>query len=112
MPFNLETFSGGKPGIAYRLYAPVTTVLMAKDCMAFADVSTLHRGCIDLLFCDPPFNIGQKYGGRDGYADRVGWNAYWKWTTDWLTLGCNLVRTGGSFSCTCRMNWPGLFPCL
>ena len=36
----------------------------------------------DLIFADPPFNIGYKY---DKYHDEVKGDDYKKWTEDWMT---------------------------
>jgi site-specific DNA-methyltransferase (adenine-specific) len=49
----------------------------------------------DLIFADPPFNIGYKY---DKYNDKVKSKNYIAWTKDWMTacvLYCDRRRVCG-----------------
>ena len=48
----------------------------------------------DLVFADPPFNIGYKY---DKYYDRVKSKNYIAWTRDWMTRCANVLKPDGSF---------------
>jgi len=48
----------------------------------------------DLIFADPPFNIGYKY---DKYHDKVERNNYIAWTKDWMTVCRKVLKPGGSF---------------
>jgi site-specific DNA-methyltransferase (adenine-specific) len=48
----------------------------------------------DLIFADPPFNIGYKY---DKYHDKVERNNYIAWTKDWMTLCKKVLKPAGSF---------------
>jgi site-specific DNA-methyltransferase (adenine-specific) len=48
----------------------------------------------DLIFADPPFNIGYKY---DKYRDKVERNNYIAWTKDWMSVCKNVLRPHGSF---------------
>jgi len=48
----------------------------------------------DLIFADPPFNIGYKY---NQYNDRVGKDSYVDWTRRWMTACCNALKPNGSF---------------
>jgi site-specific DNA-methyltransferase (adenine-specific) len=68
---------------------------------------TLHRGdCIaelgklnatttpvDLVFADPPYNIGYDY---DVYHDRREDNAYLDWTRQWIEACCGVLKPTGS----------------
>jgi site-specific DNA-methyltransferase (adenine-specific) len=68
---------------------------------------TLHRGdCIaelgkldaattpvDLVFADPPYNIGYDY---DVYDDRREDNAYLDWTRQWIEACCGVLKPSGS----------------
>ncbi len=48
----------------------------------------------DLIFADPPFNIGYKY---DKYYDKVKSKNYIAWTKDWMNLCKKVLRPHGSF---------------
>ena len=48
----------------------------------------------DLIFADPPFNIGYKY---DKYHDKVAGDKYIAWTKDWMTICKKALKPHGSF---------------
>ena len=48
----------------------------------------------DLVFADPPFNIGYKY---DKYHDKVKSKNYIAWTRDWMAACKNVLKPNGSF---------------
>jgi len=48
----------------------------------------------DLVFADPPFNIGYKY---DVYKDNRKYNEYYAWTEKWMAACCNVLKPTGSF---------------
>jgi site-specific DNA-methyltransferase (adenine-specific) len=48
----------------------------------------------DLIFADPPFNIGYKY---DKYHDKKESNNYIAWTKDWMTVCKKVLKPTGSF---------------
>ena len=48
----------------------------------------------DLIFADPPFNIGYKY---DKYHDKVKSKNYIAWTRDWMAACKNVLKPAGSF---------------
>jgi len=48
----------------------------------------------DLIFADPPFNIGYKY---DKYYDKVKKKNYIAWTKDWMTICKKVLKPHGSF---------------
>ena len=48
----------------------------------------------DLVFADPPFNIGYQY---DKYKDEVKSEKYIAWTRDWMTACLNVLNPTGSF---------------
>jgi site-specific DNA-methyltransferase (adenine-specific) len=48
----------------------------------------------DLIFADPPFNIGYKY---DGYNDNVSRDKYIDWTRKWIALCKKVLKPDGSF---------------
>ena len=48
----------------------------------------------DLIFADPPFNIGYQY---DKYKDKVKSKKYVAWTEDWMGACVNVLSDNGSF---------------
>ena len=52
------------------------------DCLELLD--KVEPGCIDLVFADPPFNIGYQY---DVYHDRRDGEEYINWNRRWMA-GC------------------------
>ena len=48
----------------------------------------------DLIFADPPFNIGYKY---DKYNDKVKSKNYIAWTRDWMAACKDVLKPAGSF---------------
>lgn len=48
----------------------------------------------DLIFADPPFNIGYQY---DKYKDKVKSGQYLAWTKDWISACFNVLKPCGSF---------------
>lgn len=48
----------------------------------------------DLIFADPPFNIGYKY---DKYDDEVEGDKYIAWTQEWMTACKKVLKPYGSF---------------
>ena len=49
------------------------------DCIA--GMNALPAGSIDLVFADPPFNIGYDY---DVYHDAKEYDQYLAWSRDWI----------------------------
>ena len=47
----------------------------------------------DLVFADPPFNIGYKY---DLYRDRKKYDEYYAWTEKWMAACCGVLKPTGS----------------
>jgi site-specific DNA-methyltransferase (adenine-specific) len=48
----------------------------------------------DLIFADPPFNIGYKY---DKYNDKQKKEHYLDWTRKWMSACVNVLKPAGSF---------------
>jgi len=48
----------------------------------------------DLIFADPPFNIGYKY---DKYYDKVKSKNYIAWTKEWMSVCKKVLKPDGSF---------------
>jgi site-specific DNA-methyltransferase (adenine-specific) len=53
--------------------------IVRGDCVKV--LSKLDEPVADLIFADPPFNIGYKY---DVYEDRKAYDEYYQWTKTWM----------------------------
>jgi site-specific DNA-methyltransferase (adenine-specific) len=51
------------------------------------------EGCVDLIFADPPFNIGYQY---DKYRDDLAPQDYINWTKRWLDACLRVLRPTGT----------------
>jgi site-specific DNA-methyltransferase (adenine-specific) len=61
------------------------------------DCIEVLKGCksfADLIFADPPFNIGYKY---DKYNDKQKHDNYVAWTKEWMGVCKEVLRPHGSF---------------
>lgn len=58
-------------------------------------LNEINDDSVDLIFADPPYNIGKDF---NGYKDK--WNSdndYLKWCYNWLDLCIKKLRSSGSF---------------
>tara|TARA_B100000965_G_scaffold60045_1_gene46066 strand:+ start:2841 stop:4328 length:1488 start_codon:yes stop_codon:yes gene_type:complete len=61
------------------------------DCISI--MKTMPSGKIDLIFADPPYNIGIKY---DTYNDKMPYEEYLDWSEQWLEECVRLLSDNGS----------------
>ena len=66
--------------------------IVCGDCIEI--LSKARKPFADLIFADPPFNIGYKY---DKYYDKVKSKNYIAWTREWMTVCRNVLKPHGSF---------------
>lgn len=62
------------------------------DCVA--GMNKLAAGSVDLVFADPPFNIGYDY---DVYDDRKESEAYLDWSRKWIAAVHRVLKPDGTF---------------
>src|SRR3989304_250035 len=62
------------------------------DCVEF--MQRIDTGTIDLVFADPPFNIGYEY---DQYHDRQEDEQYLAWSREWMEEVHRIWKPGGTF---------------
>ncbi|HEV3416265.1 MAG TPA: DNA methyltransferase [Pirellulales bacterium] len=62
------------------------------DCIA--GLNALEAGSVDLVFADPPFNIGYDY---DVYRDRLEKDHYLAWSRDWIGAVYRALSPRGTF---------------
>jgi site-specific DNA-methyltransferase (adenine-specific) len=66
--------------------------IVCGDCIEI--LGKVKEPFVDLVFADPPFNIGYTY---DKYHDKVEKNNYLAWTRDWMAACKNVLKAHGSF---------------
>lgn len=66
--------------------------IICGDCIEILNESS--ENSVDLVFADPPFNIGYKY---DKYKDKHKSEKYIAWTEDWMRACCRVLKPAGSF---------------
>ncbi|MHC4426885.1 MAG: DNA-methyltransferase [Planctomycetota bacterium] len=66
--------------------------IICGDCIEL--LGRVRRPFADLIFADPPFNIGYKY---DKYNDKQKREKYIAWTEDWMTACKRVLKPHGSF---------------
>ena len=66
-------------------------VLHQGDCIEV--MQSMPGESIDMIFADPPFNLGKKYGGKSAGSDQQ--DDYSEWREKGITEGfCPLKPTG------------------
>ena len=71
--------------------SPLNTVRHG-DCVK--EMSALPAGSVDLVFADPPFNIGYEY---DVYKDKKDRSQYLDWSKAWITAVHRVLKSDGTF---------------
>ena len=66
--------------------------IICGDCIEV--LGKVRKPFADLIFADPPFNIGYEY---DKYNDKVERENYIVWTKDWMTVCKKVLKPHGSF---------------
>ena len=66
--------------------------IICGDCIDL--LSKVKTPFVDLVFADPPFNIGYQY---DQYHDTQKKDKYLHWTRDWMAACVNVLKPTGSF---------------
>jgi DNA modification methylase len=66
--------------------------IICGDCIEV--LGKIREPFADLIFADPPFNIGYKY---DKYYDKVKSKNYISWTKEWMTACKKVLKPHGSF---------------
>lgn len=70
----------------------ITDTIRCQDCIE--GMKDLPSGCVDLVFADPPFNIGYEY---DSYNDNRSPSEYLKWCKDWFEQIDRILKPDGTF---------------
>jgi site-specific DNA-methyltransferase (adenine-specific) len=74
------------------LWHKLLNKIICGDCIDV--LGKVDKPFADLIFADPPFNIGYKY---DKYNDKVKKKNYIAWTKDWMSACKKVLKPNGSF---------------
>ncbi len=66
--------------------------LYVGDCLKI--MKRFPPGSVDMIFADPPFNVGKKYGGKSDTDNR---SDYYEWCSAWIAEGFRLLKSTGTF---------------
>jgi len=66
--------------------------IICGDCLKV--LKKMPTGVVDLVFADPPFNIGYEY---DNYNDELERAEYLKWSAEWIRECTRVLKANGSF---------------
>lgn len=66
--------------------------LFQGDCLDF--LQAVPDNTVDMVFADPPFNLGKDYGKN--VSDKLMRDEYLQWSTKWLFECVRVVKTGGA----------------
>jgi site-specific DNA-methyltransferase (adenine-specific) len=61
------------------------------DCIKV--MKSFSSNTIDMVFADPPFNIGLKY---DNYKDNKSYEEYYQWSNNWISETYRILKPTGS----------------
>ena len=65
-------------------------------CDALKMLMSLREGVADLIFLDPPFNLGKLYGRKGKKGDLLDEDKYFEYMNKVLDRSCTLLKKGGS----------------
>lgn len=82
------------------IYTSTEGILFQGDCLAL--MSQMVPDSVDLVFADPPFNLGKQYES-EAFTDALETEAYRSWCHTWLLELVRVLRPGGSLF---LYHWP------
>ncbi len=75
-----------------QIYCSHHGILYQGDCLNL--LSAIPDAVVDVIFADPPFNLGKKYG--EGVSDQMESDEYLDWSRKWLQESIRVLKPGGS----------------
>jgi site-specific DNA-methyltransferase (adenine-specific) len=92
LPFQLISTDVADQKELQQIYMSDYGILYQGDCLQL--LSALPDESVDLVFADPPFNLGKKYGA--GVNDQMELDEYLDWSKQWLSESLRVLKPGGS----------------
>src|SRR5438132_6118359 len=68
--------------------------IVCGDALDF--LNSLHDKSADIIFLDPPFNLGKRYGKNGAKADLIQQDAYFKYLSSVLERCAAVLKDGGA----------------
>lgn len=68
-------------------------MLFQADCLKV--LPRIRSGSVDMVFADPPFNLGKDY--RNGFHDKLVQEEYLAWCREWIFECARTLAPGGAF---------------
>ncbi|MEH2087297.1 DNA-methyltransferase [Nostoc sp.] len=92
LPFQLIATDVATQQGLQQIYKSEYGILYQGDCVKL--LSALPNESVDLIFADPPFNLGKEYG--EGVSDQMEADKYLIWSQQWLSESIRVLKPGGS----------------
>ncbi|MBD2189212.1 DNA-methyltransferase [Pseudanabaena mucicola] len=92
LPFQLISTDIARQKELHQIYMSEYGILYQGDCLQL--LSALPNESVDLIFADPPFNLGKDYG--EGINDQMELDKYLNWSQQWLSESIRVIKPGGS----------------
>jgi len=98
----MDNFNGNTNGRypPQLFYTGEEGILFQGNCLAL--LSQMSSNSVDLVFADPPFNLGKKYES-EAFTDTLAIEQYRSWCQTWLSETVRILRPGGSLF---LYHWP------
>ncbi|MBD1889166.1 site-specific DNA-methyltransferase [Coleofasciculus sp. FACHB-SPT9] len=92
LPFQLIATDVAIQQELQQVYISEHGIFYQGDCLKL--LSALPNESVNLVFADPPFNLGKEYG--EGVSDRMELDKYLAWSQQWLGESIRVLKPGGS----------------
>jgi len=87
-----ESVGDRSPSALVPAYRTCMGALYNVDCVTH--LRTLEADSVDVVFADPPFNLGKDYG--TGINDNIADSSYLDWSMRWLGEAIRILKPGGA----------------
>lgn len=92
LPFEVIAANIATQKELQQVYRSEHGILYQGDCLKL--LTALPSKSVDLIFADPPFNLGKEYG--ESVNDQMEVDKYLSWSQQWLEQSVRVLKEGGS----------------